>query len=69
MQRPHPGALKKLVIWNSLVSGVVAKINDKQKRDADRQSWANLLTVPHPPSPVQTGTGRVFEARVLYAEG
>lgn len=45
----RPRSLKKLVIWNSLVSGVVAKISDKRKGERDRQSWANLIPVPHPP--------------------
>lgn len=61
VQRPYyPRSLKKLIIWISSLSGVLAKINDKQKGDTDRQSWANLLTVPPPPTPVQMGTGPGF---------
>lgn len=61
VQRPYyPRSLKKLIIWISSLSGVLAKINDKQKGDTDRQSWANLLTVPPPPTLVQMGTGPGF---------
>lgn len=72
VQRPYyPSSLKKLIIWISSLSGVLAKINDKQKGDTD--SRAELGQPAHgattPPPPVQMGTGPVSEARVPSEEG
>ena len=53
VQRPYyPSSLKKLIIWISSLSGVLAKINDKQKGDTD--SRAELGQPAHgatPPPP------------------
>ena len=55
VQRPYyPSSLKKLIIWISSLSGVLAKINDKQKGDTDSRAElgqpAHGATTP-PPSP------------------
>lgn len=68
MQRLHPRFLKKLLIWNSPLSGFVAKINDKRKEKQTGRAGPTCSRC-HTPSPVRMGTAGVSEARVLPEEG
>ena len=69
VQRPYyPRSLKKLIIWISSLSGVLAKINDKQKGDTDSRAGPTCSRCHHPPQS-KWAPGPVSEARVPSEEG